>query len=181
MGTVHRPLAGSEKGESVMYAIVYGSKTGNTKALAEAAHAVLPEKDCVYLGPPDPKGATADDILAGFWTDKGNCDKDMKAFLKGLEGKRIFLFGTAGFGGSEEYFNRILESVRKNIPKSNTIVGTFMCQGKMPATVRQRYESMLSVQPNKMKSMIKNFDRALSHPDEQDIQNMKESVTAAFN
>ena len=51
----------------------------------------------------------------------------------------------------------------------------------MPATVRQRYESMLSVQPNKMKSMIKNFDRALSHPDEQDIQNMKESVTAAFN
>ena len=105
----------------------------------------------------------------------------MKAFLKGLEGKRIFLFGTAGFGGSEEYFNRILESVRKNIPKSNTIVGTFMCQGKMPATVRQRYESMLSVQPNKMKSMIKNFDRALSHPDEQDIQNMKESVTAAFN
>ena len=83
-----------------MYAIVYSSKTGNTKALAEAAHAVLSEKKTVSIWVRlIRRGATADDILAGFWTDKGNCDKDIKAFLKGLEGKRIFLFGTAGIRG----------------------------------------------------------------------------------
>ena len=39
----------------------------------------------------------------------------MKAsdFLKQLRGKQVFLFGTAGFGGSEEYFNKILKNRAK--------------------------------------------------------------------
>ena len=35
------------------YAIVYSSRTGNTRMLAEALRAALPPQACVYFGPPD--------------------------------------------------------------------------------------------------------------------------------
>ena len=93
------------------YAIVFSSKTGNTKLLADALHACLPQENCCYFGTPDPAAMKADDLYVGFWTDKGNADESTLDFLKQLHGKNIFLFGTAGFGGSEEYFNKILKKV----------------------------------------------------------------------
>ena len=71
---------------------------------------------------------------------KGNADESTLDFLKQLHGKNIFLFGTAGFGGSEEYFNKILKKVERSLDRSNTVFGRYMCQGKMPLSVRQRYE-----------------------------------------
>ena len=35
-----------------------------------------------------------------------------------------------------------------------------MCQGKMPMSVRQRYEQMAQKQPEKFIPMIENFDQA---------------------
>jgi len=51
----------------------------------------------------------ADTLYVGFWTDKGQADESTSDFLKQLHGKNIFLFGTAGFGGSKEYFDKILK------------------------------------------------------------------------
>ena len=93
------------------YAIVFSSKTGNTKLLADTLHACLPQENCCYFGTPDPAAMEADDLYVGFWTDKGNADESTLDFLKQVHGKNIFLFGTAGFGGSEEYFNKILKKV----------------------------------------------------------------------
>jgi len=36
------------------YAIVYSSKTGNTKILADTLHDCLPQEGCDYFGVPDP-------------------------------------------------------------------------------------------------------------------------------
>lgn len=99
--------------------------------------------------------------------------------MKGVKGKEIFLFGTAGFGGSQEYFDKILDSVQKHIDRSNTVIGTFMCQGKMPASVRERYVKMKNSPlpiPN-IDKMIENFDKAISHPDYEDIDRLKGSIT----
>ena len=124
------------------YAIVYSSKTGNTKLLADTLHNCLPQEDCCYFGIPNPAAMEAGTLYVGFWTDKGKADESSSDFLKQLRGKQVFLFGTAGFGGSEEYFNKILKAVQKDLHSSNTVIGSFMCQGKMPMSVRQRYENM---------------------------------------
>ena len=116
--------------------------------------------------------------VVGFWTDKGKADESTSDFLKQLRGKRVFLFGTAGFGGSEEYFNKILKAVQKDLHSSNTVIGSFMCQGKMPMSVRQRYENMKKQPlhlPN-LDAMIENFDKALSHPDADDLERLKQAV-----
>lgn len=121
------------------------------------------------LGAPAPEALEAETLYIGFWTDKGHADDTLTAFLQTLKGKRVFLFGTAGFGGSAEYFEQILAAVQKSLDESNTVIGTYMCQGKMPMTVRQQYEKMLQ-QPNhapNLEMLIENFDKALAHPDPQ--------------
>ena len=76
------------------YAIVYSSRTGNTKRLAEAVRAALPKQDCLYFGAPDPKALEAERIYVGFWTDKGTCDQDTACFFRTVTTQQIFLFGT---------------------------------------------------------------------------------------
>lgn len=95
-----------------------------------------------------------------------------------VDGKNIFLFGTAGFGGSEEYFSKILKKAERSLDRSNTVFGRYMCQGKMPLSVRQRYEGMKKQPihlPN-LDALIENFDNALSHPDADDLERLKQAV-----
>ena len=124
------------------YAIVYSSRTGNTKLLAQAIRSALPPEDCLYFGPPSPEALTAQRVYVGFWTDKGTCDGETQSFLASLTGQEVFLFGTAGFGGAPAYFEKILSSVQAHVPASAHVLGGYMCQGKMPQAVRQRYEAM---------------------------------------
>lgn len=156
------------------YSIVYSSKTGNTALLAEKIKERIPSENLHYYGPPSLEGTEADTIFMGFWTDKGRCDDTLKAFIEGLKNKNLILFGTAGFGGSESYFNEIIQRIKAFIPDSCTLKGAFMCQGKMPEIVRSRYVQALEKDPSnhRMKSMIENYDKALSHPDNKDISDL---------
>ena len=156
------------------YSIVYSSHTGNTALLAQTIRNALPANDCVYFGAPDAKALAADTIYAGFWTDKGTCDEQIAQFLQSLSGQKVFLFGTAGFGGAPAYFEQILNRVQENLPETTELIGSYMCQGKMPAAVRARYEAMED-NPRRA-AMIENFDRALSHPDAQDLDALANAV-----
>lgn len=150
-------------------AITYCSPSGNTKQLAEKINEKL--SDNLYFGQHDDKALEADRLYIGFWTDKGTCDQKTIDFLSKVHGKEIFLFGTAGYGGEQEYFDKILERVKTVVPQDNTIIGGFMCQGKMPQGIRARYVKMKEENPDvaeKMDMMIENFDKALNHPNEQD-------------
>ena len=159
------------------YAIVYSSRTGNTALLAQAIRDALPQEECLYFGAPDPKALAAETVYVGFWTDKGTCDETIAAFLQGLAGKRVFLFGTAGFGGARAYFDQILASAAKNLPEGAVEIGRFMCQGKMPEVVRQRYEAM--EESPRRQAMLENFDQARSHPDAADLERARAAVAVA--
>lgn len=162
------------------YAVIYASATGNTKMLAEEIRKRLGKKECVCFGTVEEAGTAvrADIIFAGFWTDKGDCSEELGHFLEGLHGRRVFLFGTAGFGGAQSYFDQILERVKGHLAADNEVVGTYMCQGKMPQSVRKRYEGMLEQNPGdeRIRGMIENFDRAMTHPDEADLNLLGEAV-----
>lgn len=161
------------------YSVVYSSKTGNTKALAEHIKNILPSEECEYFGEADKKALDADMIFAGFWTDKGSCDEGFGEFLRSADGKKLFLFGTAGFGGSQDYFDKILSAVKQNISENCITAGEFMCQGKMPASVRKRYEAMEDTAQKHI--LIANFDAAESHPDSNDLANLEAAVLAAYD
>ena len=162
------------------YSIIFSSKTGNTAELANAIRDALPQENCDYFGTSEIEEPVSEMLYIGFWTDKGNADGATLKLLETLKNKKIFLFGTAGFGGSEEYFQRILNNVKTSIDASNTIVGEYMCQGKMPQSVRDRYV-LMKAQPDHMPNidmLIENFDQALTHPDKNDLNNLKNKIKA---
>ena len=157
------------------FSIIFSSLTGNTKKLADTIHEMLPHDKCDYFGENDSRVPQSDLLYIGFWTDKGNADHKTLELLAKLENKKIFLFGTAGFGGSDVYFKKILEQVRQSIDSSNVVIGEYMCQGKMPLSVRERYIKMKESpeHPANLDMLIKNFDCALSHPDREDLERLK--------
>ena len=154
------------------FSIVYESQTGNTRQLAEAIRSALPPEDCLYLGPPE--GAStdgADVIFVGFWTDKGDCPQALVRFLEGQSGRRVALFGTAGFGGSQSYFDEILSRVHTHLPPDAQYMGGFLCQGRMPQSVKARYEKGLEMAPGdkQLTAMLENYRLALPHPSFSDL------------
>lgn len=153
--------------------IVYTSATGNTRNLAFAIYQALDErsKDIEELAP----STSPDDgeiYLVGFWTDKGTCPLATGEFLKRLSGKKVLLFGTCGTGGDPEYCAGVERRVRSLVPEDCEYLGTFLCQGKMPRAVREKYEAMLDNKKTRelAKKMIANFDQALLHPDAEDYR-----------
>ena len=154
------------------YAIVYSSRTGNTELLARAIQSALPAEDCLYFGGPDAAALAADRLYVGFWTDKGSCDEDVAAFLESIGDAPVFLFGTAGFGGAAAYFDKILDSVQAHV--QGPVTGRFMCQGRMPAAVRDRYEAMPD--SPRRQAMLDNFDAALAHPNEEDLPRLRRAI-----
>lgn len=160
------------------YSIIFSSVTGNTKLLADALRETLPKDACDYFGTSENVPTDSQLLYVGFWTDKGNADSATLALLQKLRNKKLFLFGTAGFGISEAYFRKVLDRVRESVDASNTIVGEYMCQGKMPQAVKERYLKMKAQpeHPANLDALIENFDRALPHPDAADLERLKESV-----
>lgn len=155
-------------------AIVYKSLSGNTKLIAEAIKEELKKEEIVYIGSPE-EYIDADFIFLGSWTDKGMCCKEITDFCQMLSNKQIAYFGTAGFGGSEEYYESLYNRVKEIIPSNNTVVDYFFCQGKMPMAIRDRYVNLITEHPDdaNLKVSIENFDKALSHPDTKDLENVK--------
>ena len=166
--------------------VICSSRTGNTALLAETVWETARELGWECAGPEKPREGGREDgdlIFAGFWTDKGDCSEEMASFLEGLEGKRVFLFGTAGFGGSQEYYERVLGRVKAHLAPSNRLAGTFMCQGKMPEAVGARFEAGLRQEPENeaLKARLENFRQAMAHPDRRDLEALREAVKQALS
>lgn len=166
------------------YAIVYSSLSGNTKQIAQAIYSVLPKEECIYFG--DVKHADvsqAEFIICGSWSDKGDCSSEMMEFINTLSKKHLALFLTAGFGASSQYFDAIMARMLKHVSNDCDVINTFVCQGKMPLSVKLRYQKLLLEEPgNKQyEMMIQNFDSALSHPDENDEKAAQAFAQAAYD
>ena len=163
------------------YSILFSSLTGNTKKLADAIHETLPEEGCEYFGAIKTPVPSSELLYIGFWTDKGNADNETLTLLSTLKNRRIFLFGTAGFGGSDAYFQKILGQVRQSIDPSNTIIGEYMCQGKMPQSVRERYVKMKE-NPELLRFKQREFIRlkTMGLPSHHSIQYLRSGLELLF-
>lgn len=128
------------------------------------------------------QASEADVVFVGFWCDKGSCSPAVQHFLQGLAGKRVFLFGTCGFGESDEYFAQILDRVRTYLPADAQHIGGAMCQGKMGMGVKRRYEGMLEKDPENAQArmLIDNWNKAQSHPNEDDVSRIAAAAKEAL-
>ena len=160
------------------YSIVYSKSDGNTKLLADTVYESLNKDECLYFGKTCDEALNADIIFIGFWTIRGMCDDITKDLLSKITNQKVFLFGSAGFGLSDDYFKEIINASMNYLDNNVEVLNTYMCQGKMKMAVREKYEALKKANPMDMNvdMMIKNFDLALSHPDSDDLLKLSNLV-----
>lgn len=148
--------------------VMFESRSGNTKMLADVIRKYYRDRDETALSL-----AEADLVFMGSWTNEGHMSDAMASKVRALRGKNVFLFGTCGYG-NEEYYKSIAERSSSIFPPDAKLVGYFYCQGKMPPSVREKYVEMLKANPEdeRLQVSLDNFDQALTHPDQNDLDNL---------
>ena len=68
------------------------------------------------------------------------------------------------------------------IEDGNQYLGCFLCQGKMPMQVREKYLKMRHLgNEEQVQKMLQNFDKALLHPDWKDMENAQKFVHRIYS
>lgn len=151
--------------------IIYSSSTGNTQQLAQRIQQKLGQG--IYCGKVTDEALQSDTLYIGFWAMKFSCSPDIQKVLEGLENKKIFLFGTAGFGFSEELFETIINNVKAFIKPSNEIIGSFLCQGKVSEAKKKALHAM---DADLYARLLPNIELAETHPDVADLSALEQAL-----
>jgi flavodoxin len=154
--------------------IVYSSLTGNTKKVAEAVAEVFGNA-AVFSVETAPDSADYDLVAVGFWVDRGTADKKAQEYLKGIRGKKVALFATLGACPESEHAAQSMANAAALLEESNTIMGTFICQGKVDPRLIERFKDLPLDHPHAVTPERQaRYDEAAKHPDENDLEKAKE-------
>ena len=112
------------------YQVVYESRTGNTKAIAEAMMAGLPSESAklVDIDTAVPS-KDADVHCIGYGVHSSICSLKMLDFMELLNGKTILLFATCGLEPTEAYRKLLERNIEPFLPERCNYRGMFLCQG----------------------------------------------------
>lgn len=152
--------------------VVYSSKTGNTKKLAQAVFDSLKDEKEIYPveEAPDPSGY--DFIAAGFWLMAGKPDPKIQEYLpKIANGQSVFLFATHGAKPGSDHVNNAL-SHAKELVKKGEFKGSFTCFGQLSEKIIEKLKSKPEPPP-----WYQGAEPAQGHPDEADIEALKKTLS----
>jgi flavodoxin len=150
--------------------VVYSSQTGNTKKVAKAIFEILPDMK-ILCSIEDAPAIDDNDFLAlGFWIDRGFPDAKAQRYMKTLRGKRIGLFGTLGSYHDIDYVVDCLTRAKKLL-KNNSILGSFICQGKIAPEVLEMIAKTTPLTPEHWARI----QEAEQHPNAEDLLNAQET------
>ena len=169
--------------------IIYSSRTGNTRSVAEhlalrfgisavnakeelaarQAEAGLPSQG-------DAAGADSDILLLGMWAWRGGPNPTMRTFMRGLRGRRVFLFGTMAAWPDSPHAQDCLDCARALLDEGgNSLVGHFFCQGRLDPKLKGRGHHPLTPE------RVKRLEEAARHPDAADLLKAEAAARAALH
>lgn len=149
--------------------ITVSSKTGNTRKIAEAIHAVLPEAELYNVeNAPDPAGF--DLIFMGFWVDKGTADEKTQTYIRKIDKKTVAIFGTLGAYPDSQHAEDSLKNVAELLPTCQ-IIDRFICQGSIDPKLIEWMSELPAGHPHAPDdARRKRWEDAAQHPDDNDCQ-----------
>lgn len=147
--------------------IVYSSKSGNTKKLAEAIYDYIAgEKEiCAVSDAPDP--SEYDFVAVGFWLQAGQPDPESQKFIAKVDrDQELYLFATHAAATDSPHVQGAMKSAKELASKAR-VVATFSCLGEVPEKVVEM-ASKKDPQP----PWLDNVSAAVGHPDEKDLKDV---------
>jgi flavodoxin len=154
-----------EAGGDIMKAlVVYSSRSGNTKKLAEALYGALQcEKDLLSIDDnPDPSGYVF--VAVGFWLQGGQPDFATLNFLPKIGEKEVVLFATHGAARNSDHVKNAMNKA-KELAAPARICAVYSCPGQVSEKVLEK-----AAKRDPKPSWLADAPAAKGHPDEADIR-----------
>jgi flavodoxin len=161
--------------------VIYSSKTGNTKKVAEAIQGALP------TGTPIQSVADIGDVLEydlvfmGYWVDRGTADEAAREIMAKIGGKPVALFATLGAYPDSDHARQSLERGASCLGPDCVIVDTFICQGAVAQDLQERMKQFPADHPHAVTpERLKRWADASTHPDDEDCANAARFAQESF-
>lgn len=150
------------------YAVIYQSKSGNTKILAEQIFNALDteEKELIDIDV-EPTVPKAEVYFVGFGVHSGFCSREVLEVFEQITNGKFALFATCGYMPTEQYKVRLEKHLDVWLPEESEYLGMYLCQGNIES---DRQKIMLSQMPNKERELKQMFSLGSTHPDQEDIE-----------
>lgn len=153
--------------------VVYSSRTGNTKKVAEAVSSVLPECDLVPVEQAPASVEGYDFVALGYWVDRGMPDGRARAWLEGVKNARLAFFGTLGAWPDSDHAKECMaagEAMALEPERGNSVHGSWLCQGRIDPNVLEAMAKMAgNVHPMTPERRAR-IEEAAKHPDADDCR-----------
>lgn len=151
-------------------AIVYSSKTGNTKKVAEAIFDCLDGVKALYDVREAPEPNEFDWLILGFWVNRGLPEKEMINYMEQIRNKNISIFMTLGAYPDSTHAKKVMAEVSSLLAVHNQVAGQFICQGKIDPALTERLYRLPKDHPHYMdEGRIERHKEAAKHPDSDDL------------
>lgn len=164
--------------------VIYSSQTGNTRKIGQA---IASQIGCDAVSFDDERAQNLNDfdfIAVGYYIDKGGPDIKFRRFIKeNIRNKKLGLFITLGANPDGEHGKDMLNRGKELLAENgNEVIREFICQGAISEEMMQIMRDMAEKMGDKAMFAITPerlalWESAKSHPDENDIANVK----AAFS
>ncbi|PIE70322.1 MAG: flavodoxin family protein [Deltaproteobacteria bacterium] len=159
--------------------VIYSSRTGNTKALAQVVYdALRGEKELVSINAVSQLNAGYDLIAVGFPVMAGKVEPRAKKLLtefnKKAQKTKLFLFVTHGSLRNTALVNNVMEQAFQLV-KGAEIAGAFTCQGEVNPKII--YKLSKSSRPPRWIDAAK---YAKGHPTAEDAEELTEMIANLF-
>ena len=150
--------------------VLWSSRTGNTKAVAQAIYDALPgDKDMIEEGR-DTDTAGYDLIFVGFWGFRRGADMAARRTLSSLHNHKVAIYSTAGTYPDSPAARDYLANDAALLPEASTCLGTFICNGREHSfPLEKRSEHAEKVHPMTPERLARRWE-AEKHPNEEDFQ-----------
>ncbi len=159
--------------------LVYSSRTGNTRKVAEAILEVMPTGTMIFPVEKAPSPNGYDFVALGYWVDRGGPDKAAKAYLTKIKGTKIGLFGTLGAYPDSEHAIKAMANAETLAKTDNQVLGHFICMGKVDPALTERFKDLPPDHPHSMtpERMARHLE-ATKHPNNDDLTMAKNNFRA---
>lgn len=150
--------------------LVYSSRTGNTRKVAEAILEVMPTGTPIFSVEEAPPPDNYDFIALGYWVDRGGPDKAAKEYLTKIKGTKIGLFGTLGAYPDSEHAIKAMANSEDLAKIGNQVLGHFICMGKIDPALTKKFKGLPPDHPHSMtpERMARQLE-ATKHPNDDDL------------
>ncbi len=150
------------------YAVIYQSRGGNTKQLAEEIFHCLSGTDKALLDLDEHPGIPrAEMYFVGFGIRNESCSMDIIDCLENIQESRFALFATCGLAPSEKYKARLERNLSVWFPENADYLGMYLCQGNAEEDWQR---TMIGRMPSEEERLREMFRRGAGHPDSADTR-----------